>query len=88
MAEFCYQCTEDHFGDGTKNDFKMDSKRVRQGYTLTKALCEGCEIINTRSDATEDDYWTIVDPEGYCVSHRCVKHNDVLPQQSTSELIN
>ena len=21
MAEFCYQCTEDHFGNGAKNDF-------------------------------------------------------------------
>ena len=20
MAEFCYRCTQDHFGDGNKND--------------------------------------------------------------------
>ena len=74
MAEFCYQCTEEHFGDGAKNDFVMSLKDIKHGHDLTRALCEGCEIKNTRSNA-EEDLWTIVNQEGYCVSHRCRTHN-------------
>ena len=75
MAEFCYQCTEEHFGDGAKNDFVMSPMHLDMNNLdtrLSKALCEGCRVVNKRDP---DDLWTIVDHEGYCVSHRCRTHN-------------
>lgn len=57
MAEFCYQCTQDHFGDGNKNNFKdlTTTKDTKEGLYLT-ALCEGCGI-------------TQVDHNGMCIHH-------------------
>ena len=46
MAEFCYQCTEDHFGDGAKNDFIMSRENVARHFTHINAHCEVCHIDN------------------------------------------
>ncbi len=57
MAEFCYQCTEYHFGDGSVNDFKdlSNEKNTKEGLYIS-ALCEGCGI-------------TQVDHSGMCIHH-------------------
>ena len=58
MAQFCYQCTQDHFGDGNKNDFQNLSKRGDTDKGLyVGVLCEGCG-------------YTQVDHDGMCLHHR------------------
>ena len=57
MAEFCYQCAQDHFEDGSVNDFKglSTEKDTKEGLYIS-ALCEGCGI-------------TQVDHDGACIHH-------------------
>ena len=57
MAEFCYQCTQDHFGDGNKNDFQNMSKKSNTDKGLyASVLCEGCG-------------YTQVNHDGMCIHH-------------------
>ena len=73
MAEFCYQCTEDHFGDGAKNDFIMSRENVARHFTHFHALCEGCHIDNPENP---DYNHTLVNCDGVCVSEFCLDHSD------------
>jgi len=51
MAEFCYQCTQDHFGDGNKNDFQNMSKKSNTDKGLyASVLCEGCGYTQVNHD--------------------------------------
>lgn len=46
MANFCYDCSIDMFGDEVTNDFAglVDKDLVKKGYALP-VLCEGCGDI-------------------------------------------
>jgi|TARA_R110000765_G_scaffold316311_1_gene408707 hypothetical protein len=46
MADFCYDCTEEMFGDGEDNDFKG---AVGPDHGLC-CLCEGCGWITVNSN--------------------------------------
>jgi len=42
MADFCYDCTAELFGDGKRNDFADEWGEDRD---LWNVLCEGCGFI-------------------------------------------
>jgi len=46
VANFCYDCSIDMFGDEVTNDFAglVDKDLVKKGYALP-VLCEGCGDI-------------------------------------------
>lgn len=55
MAEFCWQCTAEEYGEeyASRNDFR--DKRLGEGW-VTFNLCEGCGLAAT-------------DREGRCTEH-------------------
>jgi len=60
MADFCKQCSIDHFGDDFKDlAFITDPNEWAKGKAFT-TICEGCGAIQ-------------VDPEGNCVSDDCLQ---------------
>ena len=63
MSDFCNQCSEELFGEGT-GDFKnlLTEEDTAKGYKYVAVLCEGCGPI-------------VVDYLGYCVDLDCQKHN-------------
>lgn len=62
MADYCWQCCEEHLGvPGERNDF---ATVLRPG-ELVGALCEGCGPV-----------W--VDNEGRCVDNKCPQHGMAL----------
>ena len=42
MADFCYDCTAELFGDGKRNDFADEWGEDRDRWSV---LCEGCGFI-------------------------------------------
>ena len=48
MADFCWECTEEHFGQkyASKNDFaNLISKEEFEKDVVAHVLCEGCGFI-------------------------------------------
>jgi len=63
MADFCKQCSEEHFGEDGKDlegIGKRQGKVLQAGYGWP-ALCEGCGM-------------TLVNEEGPCIDKHCMKH--------------
>jgi hypothetical protein len=59
MADFCKQCSEEHFGEDFKELAGLSTEeRVKEGYYAV-VMCEGCGPIQ-------------VDVEGRCISSDCV----------------
>jgi hypothetical protein len=67
MADFCRQCTEEHFGAKYADQNDMRGATTQQDFADGKAvvvLCEGCGGIQ-------------VDPDGNCLTHE--GHRNDLP---------
>jgi hypothetical protein len=61
MADFCYECTEKLFGDGSGNDLSgitTEAQEVQARYA--HVLCEGCGPIQ-------------VDSLGHCMTADCLR---------------
>lgn len=66
MADFCKQCSEENFGEDSKDLAGLgDGTKLKSGYGWP-ALCEGCGII-------------IVNDIGECISETCHKHGKLYP---------
>jgi len=61
MADFCYQCTKEMFGNPEKNDLKgLSTPEDTKNGLYPVVICEGCGHIQ-------------VDHEGKCVSPDCIE---------------
>ena len=58
MADFCKQCSIDHFGQDTKDLADITSREDWEKQQACVVICEGCGVIQ-------------VDPEGNCVTKDC-----------------
>lgn len=64
MADFCHQCSIDHFGEDFGDLAGLTTEADTKAGMGAAVICEGCG-------------YTIVDHEGRCIHHDCLlKHGD------------
>ena len=66
MSDFCKQCAEKIFGDGTPSDFIVNRRGTLGEGEGWRFLCEGCGP-------------TIVDDDGVCLSQFCLQKHRSKP---------
>lgn len=70
MADFCNQCSEELFGEGTGDFQNLISKEdIALGFKYMTVLCEGCGPI-------------CIDYLGNCDDPECEKHSCVTANKS------
>ena len=60
MADFCKQCSLDHFGGDFQDLAGLTGKEAWENGKAACVICEGCGYIQ-------------VDPDGNCVSNDCLE---------------
>lgn len=64
MADFCRQCSLEHFGEDFRELAGMSTPEDTAKGLFTVNICEGCGFV-------------LVDHEGECVDPDCPKHGGV-----------
>lgn len=67
MADFCRQCSMDHFfGNDTRDLAGITTKEDMEQGLYALVICEGCGFVQ-------------VDPDGNCISRDCAKYHGKCP---------